>query len=231
MKRFGLIGHPVGHSRSAEMHNRWFSEQGIDARYDLIDLKSIEAFREVMAFMDGVNVTIPHKQSVMQFLDVISDEARAVGAVNTIVRRNGLLYGYNTDVDGFRALAQGMEHKKAIVLGTGGAAKAVVYVLSQMGCNIKSVSHKELDNSPVSIKGYDLIINATPLGMTPNTDSCPNIRYDEIEPQMTAIDIVYNPEETEFLKRFKSHGCETRGGMLMLIEQGKKAFRLFTENE
>lgn len=210
------------------MHNRWFREHGIDARYELIDLENIEAFREVMTFMDGVNVTIPHKQSVMQFLDVISDEALAVGAVNTIVRCEGLLYGHNTDIDGFRALTEGLNCKNAMVLGTGGASKAVNYVLYQMGCTITSITHQELDNGPVSIKGYDLIVNTTPLGMTPDTQSCPNIRYDEIEPKMTAIDVVYNPEETEFLKRFKSHGCDTRGGMRMLVEQGRQAFRLFT---
>lgn len=210
------------------MHNKWFREHGIDACYELIDLENIEAFREVMTFMDGVNVTIPHKESVMPYLDVISDEALAVGAVNTIVRREGLLYGYNTDIDGFRALAHGMENKNAIVLGTGGASKAVCHVLKEMGCTIRSISHRELDNGPVSIKGHDLIVNTTPLGMTPDTQICPNIRYDEIEPKMTAIDVVYNPDETEFLKRFKSHGCDIRGGMQMLVEQGRQAFRLFT---
>jgi len=231
MKKFGLIGHPVGHSWSKEIHEDYYQRHNIKATYELIDMPSIECFREVMAMMDGVNVTIPYKKAIMPYLDVISEEASAVGAVNTVVRkRDGLLYGCNTDVAGFRLLAEGIEGRRVLILGDGGAAQAVKYVLREKGCSFRSVTHREMDNGMISIRGYDVVVNTTPLGMFPNIESCPPVDFDEVTEGMVFLDLVYNPEETEFMRRAALKGANIRGGYVMLAEQAKKAIELFLEN-
>jgi len=229
MKRFGLIGHPVGHSWSKEIHEREYERLRIDARYELRDVE-VDELREVMLEMDGVNVTIPYKKVVMPLLDYISDEAREVGAVNTVVNRGGRLYGYNTDVAGFRKMAEGIEGKQVLILGDGGAAQAVKYVLRSMGCSYRSVSHREMDEGIVSVKGYEVVVNTTPLGMYPNVESCPPVNFDEVTEGMVFLDLVYNPEETEFMRRAAMREATTAGGYKMLAEQAKKAIALFLES-
>jgi len=229
MKRFGLIGHPVGHSWSKEIHEREYERLRIDARYELRDVE-VDELREVMLEMDGVNVTIPYKKVVMPLLDYISDEAREVGAVNTVVNRGGRLYGYNTDVAGFRKMAEGIEGKRVLILGDGGAAQAVKYVLREKGCSFRSVSHREMDEGMVSVKGYEVVVNTTPLGMYPNVESCPPVNFDEVTEGMVFLDLVYNPEETEFMRRAAMREATTAGGYKMLAEQAKKAIALFIES-
>ncbi|MCQ2329466.1 MAG: shikimate dehydrogenase [Paludibacteraceae bacterium] len=223
MRHFGLVGHPVGHSWSAEMHNRWFNERGIDASYDIIDLKSIEGFRELMKTYSGVNITIPYKREVIGMIDRVDEVASAVGAVNTVIWENGELVGYNTDIDGFRVLARGLDEKHVLVLGDGGASKAVQYVLREMNCETKVMTHSEIDRGPVKVGGFEVVVNATPVGMSPECDKCVKIDVSGITDDMVGIDLVYNPKETVFL----SHFALRRGGFEMLTEQGRKAFELF----
>lgn len=227
MKHFGLIGHPVEHSWSKEIHELYYQENGIDASYELIDLNSIENFKKVMECMDGVNITIPYKKKVMPLLDWISDEAKTVGAVNTVVNKGGKLYGYNTDVAGFRKMAEGIEGKRVLILGDGGAAQAVKYVLSEMKCTYRSVSHPEMDEGTICANGYDVIVNTTPLGMFPEIDKCPPLDYENVHEGVVFLDLVYNPEKTEFLRRGIEHGARVVGGLTMLREQAKKAISLF----
>jgi len=229
MKHFGLIGHPVSHSWSKEIHEREYQKLRIEAVYELRDVE-VDELRDVMLEMDGVNVTIPYKQKVMPFLDYISDEAREVGAINTVVNKGGRLYGHNTDVAGFRLLAEGIEGKRVLVLGDGGAAQAVKYVLREKGCSFRSVTHREMDNGVISITGYEVVVNTTPLGMYPNIEGCPPIDYNEADSTMLFIDLVYNPEETEFLRRASLKGSSIRGGYIMLAEQARKAISLFLEH-
>lgn len=227
MKSFGLIGHPVGHSWSKQIHEEEYKRRGIGATYELIDLPSIGCFREVMALMDGVNVTIPYKKAVMPYLDYISEEAREVGAVNTVVRRDGLLCGYNTDVAGFRKMAKGIDGKNVLVLGDGGAAQAVKYVLRSMGCTQKSLSHLEMDKGVISLKGFEVVVNTTPLGMFPNIDSCPPVDFEDAHEGMLFLDLVYNPKETKFMRMASMRGAMIRGGIEMLKEQACEAMKIF----
>lgn len=227
MKHFGLIGHPVGHSWSKKIHEECYQANGIDASYELIDLADIKDFKKLMENMDGVNVTIPYKKKVMPLLDWISDEAKKVGAVNTIVNRNGRLYGYNTDVAGFRKMASGIEGKQVLILGDGGAAQAVKYVLNEMKCTYRSISHQEMDEGLICANEYDCVINATPLGMFPKVDRCPPLDYDSVQEGTVFLDLVYNPEETEFLRRGVLHKATAIGGLTMLKEQAHEAIKLF----
>lgn len=227
MKHFGLIGHPVEHSWSKEIHESYYQENRINASYELIDLNSIENFRKVMENMDGVNVTIPYKKKVMPLLDWISDEAKKVGAVNTVVNKEGKLYGYNTDVAGFRKMAEGIEGKRVLILGDGGAAQAVKYVLNEIKCTYTCVSHREMDDGLICTNGYDVVINTTPLGMFPEIDNCPPLDYESVHKGIIFLDLVYNPNETEFLRRGIAHGAIVAGGLTMLREQAKKAISLF----
>jgi len=229
MKRFGLIGHPVSHSWSKEIHEREYKRLRIEAVYELRDVE-VDELRDVMLEMDGVNITIPYKQKVMPLLNYVSEEAKEVGAVNTVVNRNGRLFGYNTDVAGFRLLAEGIEGKRVLVLGDGGAAQAVKYVLREKGCHYKCITHREMDEGIISIRGYEVVVNTTPLGMYPNIEGCPPIDYNEADETMLFIDLVYNPKETEFLRRASLKGATIRGGYIMLAEQAKKAISLFIES-
>lgn len=228
MKHFGLIGHPVGHSWSKEIHEEYYKAHGIDASYELIDLADIKDFHKVMESMDGVNVTIPYKKAVMPYLDWIAGEAKEVGAVNTVVKRVGKLYGYNTDVAGFRKMSGGIEGKNVLVLGDGGAAQAVKYVLNEMKCTYRSVSHREMDEGMISANGYDVIVNTTPLGMFPNVDSCPPVDIESGKKEIVILDLVYNPKETVFMRRACANGASVKGGIEMLREQAYEAIKLFT---
>lgn len=228
MKHFGLIGHPVGHSWSKKIHEEYYQANGIDASYELIDLADIKDFKKVMENMDGVNVTIPYKKSIIPLLDWISNEAKEIGAVNTIVNRNGKLYGYNTDVTGFRKMAAGIDGKRILILGDGGAAQAVKYVLKEMKCTYRSVSHQEMNEGLICTNGYDVVVNTTPLGMFPKVDKYPPLDYDNVQEGMFFLDLVYNPEETAFMRRGITHSATAIGGLTMLKEQAFEAIKLFT---
>lgn len=241
MKCFGLIGHPLGHSFSARYFAEKFAAEGIDARYDNYDLAGIEEV-ETLRRLSGFNVTIPYKQAVIPYLDGMSDEARAIGAVNTIRVDNGRFYGYNTDVIGFREslrdwLAEdNASIRSALVLGTGGASKAVCYALTQLGIAWQLVSrtpkegcltYKDL-RKETALASIDLVVNCTPLGTFPNVDTSPDLPYESFNPAIRLYDLVYNPEETLFLRRGREQGCPVKNGLEMLHRQAEAAWKIWT---
>ena len=246
MKTYGLIGYPLGHSFSRGYFTDFFSREGIDATYKNFELPHIEALAEVLqaeGTLQGFNVTIPYKQQVFAFLDELSDAARAIGAVNVVkvTRHNeGLhLKGYNTDYIGFTDSIRPHlkpHHTHALILGTGGASKAVDYALRQLGLKTQYVSRTAREGlityeelTPELMAQYTVIVNTTPLGMHPKVDECPPLDYALLTPQHLLYDVVYNPAKTLFLQRGEEAGAATCNGMDMLIGQAKAAWRIWTE--
>lgn len=242
MRRFGLIGHPVAHSNSARYFGRKFRDEGLaECRYELYDLPSIEALDDLLEAtpdLCGLNVTIPYKRAVIPRLDTLSDEAAAIGAVNCIRRRAGRLEGFNTDVTGLRvALGEflgAFEPDRALVLGTGGASQAVQYVLAERGIAYDLVSRSPLrgnytyDNLPCeAVARAHLIINATPLGTWPATDTSPRIPYAYLSPAHRLFDLVYNPPLTEFLDFGRQRGAQISNGERMFRLQAEAAWEIW----
>ena len=229
--KFALIGHPVSHSFSAQYLNARFKNEGIDAHYELIDLPDIAEFPTLIQSgkYDGFNVTIPHKRAIIPYLDHLSPEAQAIGAVNVIQITNNQLIGYNTDIIGFHDTLTPLLkpfHTHAVILGTGGASQAVQYVLSQLNIPFRLVTHKELDANTITNLS-PIIINTTPLGMHPHTHTAPNIDYAQLTPQHLLYDLVYNPTETRFLQLGAQHGATTQNGLAMLHRQADAALNIW----
>ena len=236
MDKYGLIGYPLGHSFSQSYFNEKFQNENIDALYENFEIPSIENFPEIIETnpnLRGLNVTIPYKEKVISYLDVISPEAREIGAVNVIkVERKGkstYLTGYNSDVIGFtRSIEPLIEkyHKRALILGTGGASKAVNYGLKSLGLETVFVSRYRKpdticyeDITPKVIKEYNVIVNCTPLGMFPHTDECPNLPYEAMNTQTLLYDLIYNPDMTMFMQKGAEHGATVKNGLEMLLLQ------------
>lgn len=236
MDIYGLIGYPLGHSFSITYHNQRFADEGINAKYLNFEIPSIDDLFEVLGSnpeLKGLNVTIPYKEKVIPFLDYVSPEARAIGAVNVIKvvheGRKVLLKGYNSDVIGFTKSIEPMledYHKKALVLGTGGASKAVAYGLRSLGVEPVFVSRYERPDTiqyqritPEVVKEYNVIVNCTPLGMYPKNDTCPDLPYEALDEKNILYDLIYNPDETLFMKRGAEHGAQTKNGLEMLLLQ------------
>lgn len=236
MDKYGLIGYPLGHSFSIGYFNEKFENEGIDAQYINFEIPSIEDLREVLdrnPELCGLNVTIPYKQKVIPYLDEVSPEARAIGAVNVIrVTHKGKdikLKGFNSDVIGFTQSIEPMLepfHKKALILGTGGASKAVDYGLRSLGLETVFVSRFERPGTiqydkltPEDILEYNVIVNCTPLGMYPKVDACPDLPYDAMSNRTLLYDLIYNPDETLFMKRGKQQGATVINGLEMLLLQ------------
>ena len=236
MDKYGLIGFPLGHSFSKSFFNEKFQNEGIDAEYINFEIKGIDELPEVLATnpeLRGLNVTIPYKEKVLSFLDYISVEARAIGAVNVIrVDHKGddvLLKGYNSDVIGFtRSIEPILEkfHRKALVLGTGGASKAVSYGLRSLGLETVLVSRFERpgtiqykDITPDVVREYKVIVNCTPCGMYPNYEECPELPYEALDSHNLLYDLIYNPDETLFMKKGREQGALTKNGIEMLLLQ------------
>ncbi|MGM9704049.1 MAG: shikimate dehydrogenase family protein [Prevotella sp.] len=236
MDKYGLIGYPLGHSFSISYFNQKFADEGLDAVYENFEIPTIDALTEVVETnpnLRGLNVTIPYKEKVMPFLDVVSPEARAIGAVNVIkVEHEGnetVLKGYNSDVIGFtRSIEPMLEkyHKKALILGTGGASKAIQYGLKSLGLESVFVSrydrpdtiqYKEI--TPEIIKEYNVIVNCTPCGMYPHTEECPDLPYEAMDDRTILYDLIYNPDETLFMKNGEKYGATTKNGLEMLLLQ------------
>lgn len=230
---YGLIGEKLGHSFSADFFNKKFKREGIEESYRLFPIPRIEELPKLISsFQDlkGLNVTIPYKQAVIPYLSYISPEAREIGAVNTIkIVRNGsniILAGYNSDCIGFQNSLTPLLNKKikrALVLGTGGASKAVVYVLNKLGITPTLVSrnpkNNELNYSQLDkdlIASNLLIVNTTPLGTFPDTESCPPIPYHLLSKDHLCYDLVYNPEVTKFMKECEKYGAKVKNGLEML---------------
>jgi shikimate dehydrogenase len=245
-KKLGLIGYPLTHSFSAKYFAEKFKKEGIEGyTYENFEIPKIEDFTEIIENnpdIVGLNVTIPFKEQIIPFLDELDDEAREIGAVNTIkvIRKDGVvkLKGYNTDIYGFRETLKPllkMHHYKALILGTGGAAKAVEYVLKKIGLDILYVSrnpksenekrYEELND--IAVNNFPVIINSTPLGMYPKIDVCPSLPYDYLTKDNLLYDLIYNPSETLFMKKGAEKGAITQNGLEMLKLQAQKAWEIW----
>ena len=246
MKTYGLIGYPLGHSFSRGYFTDYFGREGIDAEYKNFELPSIEQLAEVLQTeptLQGFNVTIPYKQQVFAYLNELSEAAQAIGAVNVVkvMRRDEGLYlkGYNTDYIGFTDSIRPHlkpHHTHALILGTGGASKAVDYALRKLGLKTQYVSRTAREGiiaydelTPELMAQYTVIVNTTPLGMHPKVDECPPLDYAQLTPQHLLYDVVYNPAKTLFLQRGEEHGATICNGMDMLIGQAKAAWEIWEE--
>lgn len=243
MQYFGLIGQKLGHSFSKKYFSEKFAREGIEAQYELYEIPSIEHLPALWASVPlrGMNVTIPYKQEVMAYLDEISPEAAAVGAVNTVLFDGGRKIGYNTDTYGFRESLKGFlggqKLDQALILGNGGAAKAVRYVLEQQlafrPCLTVSRSATGLNQitydalSELNLDAYPLIINTTPLGMYPYEDTAPAITYEQLGEYHFVYDLIYNPAETLFMRLAATQGAKVCNGMEMLILQAEGAWEIW----
>lgn len=236
MRHFGIIGYPLFHSFSARYFNEKFAKEAIEAEYSLypIEAENLKSKAEsLLDSLDGMNVTLPYKQAIIPYLDRLDETAEAIGAVNVVYRR----VGYNTDCMGFMASIRPLlraDDRKALVLGTGGASKAVCYGLRKLGLtptlvsrtpNGEMLGYKDLKDEVM--KAHTVIVNCTPLGMYPDVDRCPDIPYDKITARHLLFDCVYNPEETLFLRKGKAQGATIKNGMDMLTGQAQAAWKIW----
>lgn len=246
MKQYGLIGYPLSHSFSKKYFAEKFEKENIkNCEYNLFPIENINLLPQLILdnpTLCGLNVTIPYKESVIPFLDELDETAQAVGAVNCIKiggQGNDLyLKGYNTDVYGFRQSIKPfleIQHERALILGTGGASKAVAFVLKKIGIDCyfvsrnkgpeKSFSYEELNENVIN--AFKLIVNCSPVGTYPNINEAPAIPYEFITSSHLLYDLVYNPPETEFLKRGKSQGAAIVNGLSMLQQQAEEAWNVW----
>ena len=248
MRKFGLIGYPLGHSFSKKYFNEKFLKEYItDASYELYPLEDINQFTNLVSDnvdLCGLNVTIPYKSAILKFLDSIDTEAREIGAVNVLkIKRLGSITkisGYNSDITGIKdSLSPFIKDnvRNAIVLGTGGSSRAVCYVLRKSGINITRISRERKPGASVytdidaeMISNTELIINTTPLGMFPNIEAKPDINYSLLSEKHTLFDLVYNPEITSFLKMGLERGCTIIKGIKMLQSQADRAWEIWNDD-
>lgn len=243
-KTYGLLGYRLSHSFSKNYFNQKFESEGIDAQYLNFELDDINQIMEVLSEYPnicGLNVTIPYKEEVIQYLDEIDDDAKQIGAVNVIkIIRNGndfKLKGFNSDIIGFNqsiAPLLNSEHDKALVLGTGGAAKAVAYVLKKLGLEVQMVSRRKSATTLIyeeltkaTILSHKVIVNTTPLGMFPKVDECPDIPYRFLTKAHVCYDLIYNPDKTLFLRNASDMGATTKNGLEMLLLQAFKSYEIW----
>jgi shikimate dehydrogenase len=241
MKQFGLIGYPLGHSFSKKYFEEKFAKEHLQGcSFELFSIEKIEVFADIISnnkSLKGLAVTIPHKEAIMPLLTEISNAAKIIGAVNCIKIKDGKTIGYNTDVIGFEKsllpLLQ-QHHTKALVLGTGGASKAVQYVLKKLGISFLLVSrnrsNKTITYDDISveiIETHSLIINTTPLGMSPNEGIFPNIPYAYLSSKHLLYDLIYKPEKTLFLQKGEVQGCIIKNGFEMLVLQAEENWKIW----
>lgn len=241
MRRFGLIGKTLKHSFSKGFFEKKFSEQGItDCRYDNFELPSISEFPKLITDhpeLKGLNVTIPYKEEVLQFLSSKNEIVESIGACNCIKIVDGELHGFNTDAVAFKNSLQKYlkpYHKCALVLGTGGASKAVQYALKQLGIDFVIVSRHKKENQlgyedvgEDTIQGHQIIVNTTPLGMYPNVDEDPPIPYNALSSQHLLYDLTYNPPKTKFLQQGEIKSTQIINGYEMLVAQAEESWRIW----
>lgn len=251
MEKYGLIGYPLGHSFSRKFFTEKFQAEGTDAEYLNFEIPEATMLLDVVRNnpeLCGLNCTIPHKQAIIPMLDEMSDEARRIGAVNVIriTRKKGKngdfhLKGFNSDIIGFmdsmRPLLKPC-HKKALVLGTGGASKAICVGLDKLGIEWKYVSRRPTegqftydDLTPAIIQEYPVIVNCSPVGMYPKVDDCPTLPYEAMTSQNLLFDLVYNPLETCFMKRGAEHGATVKNGLEMLHLQALASWEFWHGKE
>lgn len=246
MDKYGLIGYPLGHSFSISYFNEKFENEDIDAVYENFEIPRIEDIKEIVDSnpeLKGLNVTIPYKEQVLKYLKSISPEAKAIGAVNVIrIEHKGnksILRGYNSDLIGFtKSIAPILNtfHKKALILGTGGAAKAVQYGLQSLGLETMYVSRTKKRHAltyeeitPEIIQVYNVIVNCTPLGMYPHIEEYPMLPYEAMDNHHLLYDLLYNPDETLFLKKGKAQGATVKNGLEMLLLQAFASWEIWNE--
>jgi len=243
-RQFGLIGKNIAYSFSKKYFTKKFAAGNLlDCAYDNFDIQSIEAVPQLITDnpqLKGLNVTIPYKEAVIPYLDQLSDKAAKIGAVNVIrFTKKGNLKGYNSDYYGFMKSLEPLlqpHHQKALILGTGGAAKAVAFALKQLGILYTFVSREEKEGgidydriNATTFDNYQIIINCTPLGTSPNTEAFPPIPYEYFTHKHIAFDLIYNPEETLFLKKAKQQDTITKNGYEMLVLQAEKAWKIWNK--
>ena len=245
MQKYGLVGYPLGHSFSKNYFNQKFESEKIDAQFVNFEIPDIKAFKTIIKDnpdLNGLNVTIRYKEQIMPFLDDIDEDARLIGAVNVIKFTKGLfgkpkLKGYNSDIIGFKQSIEPLlnkTHRKALILGTGGASKAVFQGLKQLGIGSTFVSRqpKEFcitydEITAKTMQQYTVIVNTTPLGMFPKIENCPSIPYDLLTPDHLLYDLVYNPDETLFMLKGKEKGAVVKNGLEMLLLQAFAAWEIW----
>jgi len=246
MPQYGLVGYPLGHSFSKKYFTEKFEREGLAGlSYENFAIPSIDEFPEILRRhpeLRGLNVTIPYKEAVLQFLDEKDEIVQQAGACNCIRIENGKLIGFNTDVPGFqRSLEMLLQphHKQALILGTGGASKAVRFVLERQGIQSRFVSRKadpskEIlgyeDLGPDILQAFTLIVNTTPVGTFPNVDESPAIPYSLLTAKHYCYDLVYNPDETAFLRQAKAMGAAVKNGRDMLEIQAEEGWRIWNEH-
>lgn len=246
MQQYGLIGKKLGHSFSKKYFTKKFDDLRLKAQYDLFELSQIDELTDLFdaqPHLRGLNVTIPYKSEVIPFMDELSPEAAAVQAVNTILFDKGKRIGHNSDVYGFskslETLIQNEPISQSLILGTGGAAKAVAYVLALKKIPFKYVSRNPQSAQQISyesltkdiLRRFPLIINTTPLGMYPQVDTAPAIDYHSLDHRHFLFDLIYNPEQTLFMKKGLAQGATVQNGMEMLILQAEKSWEIWGRGE
>ncbi|MGP1366737.1 MAG: shikimate dehydrogenase [Schwartzia sp. (in: firmicutes)] len=262
VRSLGVIGYPIGHSLSPAMQRAAIEAAGLPYRYTAMEVPPEQLAETVSSLKSasfrGFNVTIPHKTAVMPLLDEIHEDARRIGAVNTVVQEKGRLIGYNTDatgfVEGLRSAGETAAHKNVVLLGAGGAARAVLWALVKEGAKKILLGVRNVENARAILRDFsfadhvaavpwtgelfraglteaDLVVNATPLGMTPHTAAMPPVDWAALKTHAFLYDIIYTPERTRFLQEGEAHGHRGLNGVSMLIGQGVAAFRLWTGKE
>jgi shikimate dehydrogenase len=244
-RRFGLIGYPLSHSFSRKFFSDKFSAESIDAEYLNYEINNIDLLPEIITSdpdLEGLNVTIPYKEQVISLLDKVDDAAAEIKAVNTIkIIRNGdrfSLEGFNTDIIGFRDSIKPLlqkYHHKALILGSGGASKAIIRVLTDLGLETIIVSRNPQYKGEISytdldedvLENYKVIVNTSPIGTFPKIEGCPAIPFEYINEQHLLYDLVYNPSETEFLKQGKIRGASIKNGLEMLHLQALASWEIW----
>jgi len=246
-REFGLIGFPLSHSFSRNYFEEKFTREGIaDAAYHLFEMEDISEIRALVSrnpLLDGLNITIPFKEMVIPFLDELDAEVKEIGAVNCIKVSRFLgqasLKGYNTDMPAFREMIRpyiGNYASRALVLGTGGASRAVCAALRKDGINCQTVTRKDrqggltyTDMAELDLKEVGIIVNATPAGMFPNSEDCPGIPFEKIGKDHLLVDLVYNPALTVFLKKGMERGSTTINGLKMLHLQAEMSWKIWSD--
>ena len=249
MRKFGLIGYPLGHSFSKQYFSEKFIRENIvDCSYENYPLESLGKFPDLISAdpeICGLNVTIPYKTEILKYIDETESGIEEIGAVNVLkikrIENSIKVYGYNSDVTGIRESVTPYlkdNIKKALIFGTGGASRAVRYVLAEMGLEITLVSRSEKQAcitygqiSPEIIQQADIVINTTPLGMYPDINTAPDIDYSLLNEKHILFDLVYNPEMTRFLKMGQERGCRIITGMLMLISQAERSWEIWNDSD
>ena len=241
MRHFGLIGKSLSHSFSAKFFNGKFKAEQIEADYQLFEIEDVATIDSLIKEhnLEGFNVTIPYKESIIPHLDGLTKEAHEIGAVNCVVIKNGQKIGHNTDLTGIEASLHWLDidsNPKALILGTGGASQAVQYALTELGIPFDLISRDPAkgnytyDNLPVEVVAESkLIINATPVGTWPNVEDAPRIPYAYLTPEHHLLDLVYNPPVTQFLDYGNQRGARTMNGEVMFLAQAAAGWKIWNE--